>query len=132
MSGNIREAILNIYNLAFGLFLFVSPWLFAFAHGVAGLDAWFSSAVILIISILGFLRFAEWEEWATFGVASWLLISPWLLGIGHLPARIDFWIGILVAYIALLVLWLLHYMPASSEARWPCSAKATTERRKPG
>ena len=117
MSSNKREAILNVYNLAFGLFLFVSPWLFAFAHGVAGLDAWFSSAVILIISFVGVLRFAEWEEWAVLGVASWLLVSPWLLGIGHLPARIDFWIGILVAYIALIVLWLLHYMPASSEVR---------------
>lgn len=46
--------------------------------------------------------------WATLGVASWLLVSPWLLGIGHLLARIDFWIRILVAYIALIVLWLLH------------------------
>ena len=117
MSDDRRAAILNAYNLAFGLFLFVSPWLFAFAHGVAGLDAWLSSAVILIIFVLGFLRFAEWEEWATLGVASWLLVSPWLLGIGLLPARIDFWIGVLVAYIALIVLWLLHYMPALSEVR---------------
>ena len=128
MSNNRREAILNVYNLAFGLFLFASPWLFAFAHGVAGLDAWLSSAAILVIAVLGVLRFAEWEEWAGLGVASWLLVSPWLLGIGHLPARIDFWIGILVAYIALIVLWLLHYMPASSEVRWQGSANRTTNK----
>ena len=54
-----RESALDVYT--FGLFLFVSPWLFAYANEVARIDVWASGAAITAISI-AILAFSAWEE----------------------------------------------------------------------
>ena len=119
MAPRRREAILNVYTLAYGLFLFASPWLFRFARETSQLDAWLTGALLVILSIVALLKFEEWEGWVILVVGLWLLGSPWLLGFVHTPAiRIDLVIGILVAYIAAIELWLIHYVPAPrSEAQ---------------
>jgi hypothetical protein len=117
MAPRRREAILNVYTLAFGLFLFVSPWLFGFARDTSRLNAWVSSVLLVTISIAALFRFDEWEGWIVLAIGLWLPLSPWLLGFLHTPAmRIDLTIGILVAYIAALELWLIHYLPSQSDA----------------
>ncbi|HZP78799.1 MAG TPA: SPW repeat protein [Pseudolabrys sp.] len=107
-----REAILDIYKMVLGAFLFVSPWLFAFAHGVVAADAWFSSAIIVIVSLATLVGFAEWEEWLAFLLGVWLVVSPWVLGFQHTSAMVvNLSIGIIVMYLAALELWVIHFLP---------------------
>jgi hypothetical protein len=108
-----RETILDIYNLVLGVFLFAAPWLFSYARGIAGTDDWMSSALIVASSVAALLAFAEWEEWISLIVALWVLASPWLLGFQHTPAApINIGVGLTIAYLSALELWLLHYSPA--------------------
>ena len=110
------EAILDVYKLVLGGFLFVSPWLFAFAHGTAGLDARAGGAAIAVASIAALLVFAEWEEWVTLFAALWMVVSPVVLGFQHTTAmHVSVGIGLAVSYIAVLDLWLIHYGPRSTE-----------------
>jgi len=107
------EAVLDIYNLVLGLFLFVSPWLFAYAHGVAAIDIWASSAVIVLASVAAIIAFSEWEEWLNFLLGIWLIASPWVLGFAHSTAtHVSIGAGLAITYLAGLELWLVHYAPS--------------------
>ena len=46
-----RESPLDIYNLALGAFLFLSPWLLALAYPAARIDAWVCET------------FTSWQIW---------------------------------------------------------------------
>jgi hypothetical protein len=110
------EAILDVYNLALGAFLFVSPWLFAFAHGAAAVDARAGGAAIAVVSIAALLLFAEWEEWILLLAGVWMVLSPFVLGFQHTTAmHISIGIGLAVSYLAALDLWFIHYGPRVSE-----------------
>ena len=52
-----RNAVLEIYQLVLAIFLFVSPWLFAFAHGTLRIDTWVSAAIVAVISLLALIAF---------------------------------------------------------------------------
>ena len=58
-----RESVLDIYNLVLALFLFITPWLFAYANEDARIDLWASSVLIAVISLATFVAFSTWEEW---------------------------------------------------------------------
>lgn len=110
-----RETILDIYNVALGAFLFACPWLFAFTREAARLDAWAMGLVIAAMAIAAVVTFAEWEEWVNLALGLWLLASPFLLGFAHTPAmRVDIGVGFVVAYLAALEIWLIHYAPTTS------------------
>jgi len=110
------EAILDVYNLVLGAALFVSPWLFAFSQGAASIDARLGGAAIVAASILALLVFAEWEEWIALLAGLWMVASPFLLGFQHTTAmHVSIAIGLVVAYIAALDLWLIHYGPRPVE-----------------
>ncbi len=105
-----REAVLDIYNLAIGAFLFVSPWLLGFTRENARLDTWAVGAAIVVLSLAAIVLFAEWEEWLNLLLACWLIASPWILGFAHTKAM--HWaigIGIVSLYLTLLELWLIHF-----------------------
>ena len=105
-------AIIDLYNLMLAAFLFVSPWLFAFAHGVAEMDVRASAAAIAAASIAALFMFAEWQEWVSLVVGLWLASSPFVLGFQHTTAmHIGIGIGITVSYLAALDLWYMHYGP---------------------
>jgi membrane protein YdbS with pleckstrin-like domain len=54
--------------------------------------------------------FREWEEWIACALGLWIAVSPWVLGFQHTVAMfINLAVGILIAYLALLQLWLIHY-----------------------
>ena len=57
-----REAVFDIYNLLLALFLFMTPWLFAYANEDAKIDIWASSALIAAICVTTFIAFSRWEE----------------------------------------------------------------------
>jgi hypothetical protein len=107
-----RGRILDVYQLLLGAFLFVSPWLFAFAHGAPSADAWLSAILVALVSFAALVVFREWEEWINFILGMWISVSPWILGFQHTAAmRINLVVGILIAYLAILELWLVHYGP---------------------
>lgn len=108
-----RDAILEVYQLLLAIFLFVSPWLFAFAQGAPGADAWLSAILVALSSFAALVIFREWEEWINFVLGVWISVSPWIFGFQHTAAmRINLAVGILVAYLAILELWLIHYGPS--------------------
>jgi hypothetical protein len=107
-----RESALELYNLVFGLILFFSPWLFAYASKDARVDLWTSGAVIAATSIIAAIAFANWEEWLNLLLGVWLMVSPWALGFVHTRAmHISIGLGAMVAFIAALELWLMNYEP---------------------
>ena len=105
-----RESILDVYELVLAGFLLVSPWLFAFGHGTIGADAWISATLVAVFSLAALVIFREWEEWINLILGLWILVSPWILGFQHTTAmRVTVGIGLLIAYLAILDLWLIHY-----------------------
>ena len=107
-----RVSALDVYEIVFGLFLLVSPWLFAYVSEKARIDIWASGAAIAAISIAAIVVFSNWEEWLNLLLGVWLIISPWLLGFMHTKAmHVSILIGAMVAFVAALELWLVHYEP---------------------
>ncbi len=104
------EAVLDVYNLLLGALLFVSPWLFAFAHGTAGADAWLGGALIAAVSLAALMVYTEWEEWIALAAGLWMMLSPFVLGFPHSTAmHVIIGIGFIVSFLAALDLWLIHY-----------------------
>jgi hypothetical protein len=115
-----RIAALDCYTGAFGLFLFVSPWLFAYVSEQARVDIWTSGAAIAAISIAAIVAFSDWEEWTNLALGLWLIVSPWALGFAHTRAmHVTILIGVLVSTFAALELWLVHYEPDYGPAKQP-------------
>jgi hypothetical protein len=117
-----RESALDVYNLVFALVLLGAPWLFALTNSTGKMDLWASGAAIAAISLAAMIAFARWEEWANLLLGLWLIVSPWLLGFAHTRAmHFSIGLGCLVAFMALLELWLLY------EARHHAPPSATSE-----
>jgi|RhiMetdeSRZDD1v2_1073273.scaffolds.fasta_scaffold416526_4 SPW repeat len=111
-----RNEILEIYQLVLGVFLFVSPWLFAFAHGPLRIDTWVCAAVVAVISFVALVAFRDWEEWIICILGLWIAASPWVLGFQRTAGMfINVAVGILIAYLALLELWVVNYRPSDNE-----------------
>jgi len=110
-----RETVLDLYNLLLAALLFVSPWLFRLTNGSGKMDLWATGAVIALISLAAMIAYKDWEEWANFLLGLWLIASPWLLGFAHTSAmHFSIGIGIVIAFLAVLDLW-LHYDATHSE-----------------
>ncbi|HEX2654539.1 MAG TPA: SPW repeat protein [Xanthobacteraceae bacterium] len=103
-----EEAVLDLYNIALAVFLFASPWLFAFPDEGSRFNAWVGGGIIIAMSAAAILAFAEWEEWISFGLGLWLVASPWVLGFGQRPAHVIIAVGAIVAFLAALKLFLMH------------------------
>ena len=105
-----REAVMDMYILVIGAFLFISPWLFGYTREIVRLDSWAIGAAVVVLSLAAMLLFAEWEEWLSALLASWLIVSPWVLGFTRSTAMhwsID--LGIAILSLTLLQLWMIHY-----------------------
>ena len=112
-----HHAILEIYQLILAVFLFVSPWLFAFAHATLRIDTWVSAGIVAAMSAVALIVFREWEEWVACILGLWVAVSPWVFGFQHTRAMfINLAVGILIAYLALMELWLIHYRPSPEKA----------------
>jgi len=112
-----RESVLDLYSLMVGLFLFASPWMFAFVNENARIDIWASSALIAATSIIAIVMFSDWEEWLNLLLGFWLIVSPWLFGFTHTKAmHVSIGAGIFVTFMAGLELWLVKYDPQQASA----------------
>jgi hypothetical protein len=104
-----NESVLDLYNVVIAAILLASPWLFRLTNGTARMDFWISGVAIVAISVAAMLAYANWEEWANCLVGVWLIASPWLLGFSQARAmHFAVGIGALVAFLAVLELWLMH------------------------
>lgn len=107
-----RISALDCYAVAFGLFLFVSPWLFAYVSEKVRIEVWAAGAAIVAVSVAAIVAFSEWEEWLNLLLGLWLVISPWVIGFVHTRAmHVSILIGAMVAFLAALELWLTHHEP---------------------
>jgi SPW repeat-containing protein len=105
-----RESIIDVYQLALGVFLFISPWLFAFTRSTVRVETWAVGIALIAMSAGALIAFSDWEEWINLALAVWLIVAPWALGFAHTTAmRVSVGVGIVVAFLALLDLWLIRY-----------------------
>lgn len=96
----------------------MSPWLFAYANEAARIDLWASGAAIAALSAAAIIAFADWEEWLNLLLGFWLMMSPWALGFMHTRAmHVSIALGAMVAFMALLELWLVNYEPGYGPER---------------
>jgi hypothetical protein len=99
-------------NLILGAALFFSPWIFKFATGPQSQNAWITGIVIAGLSIAALAAFAVWEEWLNLIAGLWAIVSPWVLGFqGTTAMTVHVVIGIIVAVLAAIELWLLNQTP---------------------
>ncbi len=103
------ELVLDLYNVVLAVVLFVSPWLFGLTNGTARMDFWASSVAVVAISLAAIFAYANWEEWANLLFGLWLIVSPWVLGFSQARAmHFAIGIGIMMAFLALIELWLTY------------------------
>jgi hypothetical protein len=99
-------------NLVLGAVLFLSPWLFGFAAGPQSQNAWITGIVITALSIAALAAFAVWEEWLNLIAGLWAIVSPWVLGFqGTTAMTVHVIIGIIVAALAAIELWIMYQNP---------------------
>jgi len=61
---------------------------------------------------------AFWEEWLNLIVGLWILVSSWVLGFAQGTAmHVHIVIGVLVAVLAAIELWILYQAPPSEMVR---------------
>jgi hypothetical protein len=105
-----NEYVLDIYKLVLGAFVAMSPWLFAVHYETARLESVICGVLVVALAIAALTAFADWEEWVMLAVGLWLIQSPWALGFPVAAAmKIHIALGLLIAYLAGLELWLIHY-----------------------
>ena len=100
-------------NLILAIWLFISPWVLQFGHGLqapsngavgtAAWDAWIMGVLIFIAAVSGIGSIAFWQEWWALIFGAWVFIAPWVLGFTQLgSASWDHWIvGALVFLLAI-------------------------------
>lgn len=115
-----RETALDVYSLGLGVILLASPWLFSFAREPARADDWVTGFLVIVVAGAAVLAYAKWEEWAGLILGLWLLASPWLLGFAHTKAmHVNIVLGLAIAFMSGLELWLIRYDPATGDGRGP-------------
>jgi short subunit fatty acids transporter len=68
--------------------------------------------VVAGLSIAALAAFAVWEEWLNLIAGLWAIVSPWVLGFqGTTAMTVHIVIGIVVAALAAIELWILHQTP---------------------
>jgi hypothetical protein len=110
---------INLVNAVLAALLFVSPWLFGFAgQSTASWNAWAAGLVIGIVALVAIADVREWQEWVNLALGLWVAASPWLLGFAGVASAM--WthvlIGLGVAILAAVELWMLHKGPTARTA----------------
>ncbi len=112
MSEWSNEKLCDVANLILGAILFFAPWIFAFDAGVQSQNAFVCGVIIAVLSLAALTAFAVWEEWLNLIVGVWVIVSPWVLGFPRTTAMtVDVVIGILVAVLAAIELWIKYQQP---------------------
>jgi hypothetical protein len=113
-----NDAIVDAINLVLGAFLFLAPWIFAFSSDAARQSAWYAGFVIAFVAFMELVEFAEWTEWVNLTVGIWVVASIWALGLyAETTAMwVHLIVGLVVAILAAIELWLAHRRPPRRRA----------------
>ncbi|HEU6441677.1 MAG TPA: SPW repeat protein [Microvirga sp.] len=119
LKGRTELTAINIVNAVLAAFLFVSPWLFGFSGAqAASWNAWICGLAVAVLALAAVKDLHEWEEWANLALGLWTLAAPWILGFAGIAAAL--WthagIGLAVAVLAAVELWLLRASPPTKTA----------------
>ena len=121
------EAFVDFINLALGVFLFLSPWIFGFTSDLGWHTSWIAGTAISIVAIgsIGDLfaslpgsDFFETEEWLTLAIGLWLALCPWPLGFHSdtMAMEVHLVVGLSVSTIAAIELWVVRHRPPHERA----------------
>ena len=102
-------------GLLLSIWVFVSPWVVPEATGAIALWAFHVPAAVAVVSALVALtRSDDIAEYGLIGVATWLIISPWVFGMSELPTRQLVFYGVIMGGMA----WFGRpsFQPKSSKA----------------
>ncbi len=105
---------INIIAAQLGSFLVASPWLFGFSgEQTAMWSASLIGVLTTMIALTGLIEPREWEGWASLGLGLWAAIAPWVLGFSSVTSAMGchLGIGIAVAVLAAVELWMIHNKP---------------------
>jgi len=110
---------INIINAVLAAILFVSPWIFGFSEvQAASWNAWICGPAVAILALAAIKELQEWEEWANVVLGLWAAAAPWLLGFAGIATAL--WthvgLGLAIAILAAVELWLLHGNPPAKAA----------------
>jgi len=110
---------INIINALLAAFLFVSPWLVGFREvQAASWNAWICGLAIAVFALAALNELYEWEEWVNAALGVWAAVAPWVLGFASVVTAM--WthvgVGLAVAILAAVELWLLHSNPPARTA----------------
>jgi hypothetical protein len=103
-----------------GLWLFLSPWIFANADSSvaapltngAEWNLWIVSAAVIVLSLVALLAYQAWEEWGSALLGLWLVASPWIFGFGDATAMA--WnVAVSGAVVVVLATWAALANPAT-------------------
>jgi hypothetical protein len=93
-------------NILLGVWILISPFALAFHHIAAAL--WNNSVAGILIGLLALIRVSSLYDqprwsWCNALLGIWLVISPFLLGFGHLTHAMlnNMIVGVLIALLAL-------------------------------
>jgi predicted MFS family arabinose efflux permease len=116
-----KESAIDVVNLVLGAGLILAPWAFGYTSvDVVSRNAWIAGTLIAVTAIMALLAFAEWEEWVNLLLGLWVAISPWALGfhlsISDTAARTHVALGLIVAVLAAVDLWMAHRAPPRKAA----------------
>jgi hypothetical protein len=105
-----KQSVLNVYMLLLGALLFLSPWLFKFRYEPARIDSWATGLFLIAASVMVLMAYDDRKELVVIILGAWTLVSPWVLGYPTATAmKVHIGLGLVVAYLAGLELWLVHY-----------------------
>jgi hypothetical protein len=112
-----KGAIFDVINLGLGVFLFLSPWMFGFTN-FGRHTSWMAGTAISIVALFAIVEFFESEEWINLIVGLWVATCPWTLEFFGFDAQMTMTemqthllVGLVVALLASLELWLAHSTP---------------------
>ncbi len=110
---------INIINAILAAILFASPWILGFSEvQAASWNAWISGLAVAILALAAIKELQAWEEWASVALGLWAAVAPWLLGFAGVATAL--WahvgIGLAIAVLAAVELWLLHSNPPTKAA----------------
>lgn len=117
MKRRTEETTIDIVNLVLGLCLAIAPWALGFTgETVAAWNAWVVGAAVTLLAAGTLVSFTEWEEWANLALGIWAVLAPWLLGFAGVAHAMyaHVIIGLLVATLAAVGLWMVHNRPVSA------------------
>jgi len=112
-----EKTTIDVMNLVLGACLALAPWVLGFTgQTAAAWNAWVVGAAIAFVAVDAFVNLTEWDEWANFALGIWAVVAPWLLGFAALAQAmyVHLLIGLIVAVLAAVDLWMAHHRPVST------------------